>query len=509
MNEHYTAEERTTGLLRVLQEHLQALLSRFNQDQGGAIALLVLAATMIVFMFGLVLYDAGSIGRDKLEVQAAADTAAWSQSAVEARTMNMLAFTNVGKKVTFGMTSYYQALIISYAEVVTIATVLAIACWVANFFAMGSLTTICQKITGFAAETAYILFEEGPDIIKFETDLNSNYFKKDVKAFDDYQGYMTTLTPWWSWSEGFLRSIRNGATAASGWPVPEQKGNISGNSGVTDALPVEKPSGSLVSPYASMCARIFTNSEFDSSGSSVAATVLSDALVHNADYLLKSCAPMYGNHCTQAKAPLAEAWMRPVIYGLTALMATAQIPAGCAIQGGVFGSDGVPYDLTDAGAGANAQWLMKTSNLVIAYRAAPDRFGSERGKYDYMTKDYEHQGGALQDLIYKTGGNWAMARSEISYQFGEPSDVSNPDLWHPSWTVRMRPVALPGEWAGYGEDVTANAAWRDMFPYIGAGAAVISAAGGSFNLSASLSDMLRIELSTRGMSDEHIEGVSR
>src|SRR5690606_37779788 len=91
-------------------------LRRFHANQSGAIILLVLAALIMIFMMALVDYDAGEVGRDKIRVQQAADTSAWSESAVKARSMNLIAFSNVAKRVTIGMTSFYAALWLSYIE---------------------------------------------------------------------------------------------------------------------------------------------------------------------------------------------------------------------------------------------------------------------------------------------------------------------------------------------------------------------------------------------------------
>lgn len=472
-------------------------------------ALLVLAATLIVFMLGMVIYDTGDVARDNMEVQAAADTAAWSQSAVEARSMNMLAFTNVGKKVTFGMTSYYQALLLAYAELLIITVALAVLCWIAAFFTAGGLAEVCRRITAFAAEIAYILFEEAPDIAKFEADLNLNYFADDMKAFDDYQSYMLEVTPWWSWAEAYVRGTRNGATAVSGWPVPDVLDSIPQNTGTNDALPVQKPDDIIGKGYMqNMCMRLYSNSPFGQGGNAGGA-VSSDVVVHTADYLLKSCWPV--SDC-QSKAPLTEGWERPVIVPLTGLMAAAQLPVGCAAQAGIWeegaglNGAGSPFEIQMFD--NQAEWLMKSSNLVFAYRHSMGRNSNTGGRQKYQYLSAEHN--QAIPIMHDATGNWSMARSEISYQFGSGSPGS-PDLWHPSWTVRMRPVAMPGEWEGLGENITLNKAWHDALAYLIAGAAVSTALGGDLDVNAAdvIADIARAELATRGMDDKSIEGVAK
>lgn len=113
---HPTEQKLHHGIYLRVRAWAQKTLQELGGDQSGAVGMLVLAATLIVFMMALVIYDTGNVARDNMEVQAAADTAAWSQTSIEARSMNMMAFTNVAKRVTFGMTSYYQALTLSYAD---------------------------------------------------------------------------------------------------------------------------------------------------------------------------------------------------------------------------------------------------------------------------------------------------------------------------------------------------------------------------------------------------------
>ncbi|MEC9400339.1 MAG: Tad domain-containing protein [Myxococcota bacterium] len=492
---HPTEQKLHHGIYLRVRAWAQKTLQELGGDQSGAVGMLVLAATLIVFMMALVIYDTGNVARDNMEVQAAADTAAWSQTSIEARSMNMMAFTNVAKRVTFGMTSYYQALTLSYAELLILAVALAVACWVANFFAGGSLTTLCETLTFFAVEVAYIVFEELPDVLAFNADMNPGYFKDDMAALDSYQNYIKELTPWWSWSEGFIRGSRNGATAVSGWPVPRTlPGTIQG-SGLVDTLPVVKQSD-----YAGVCKRTYSSP--GSGNSSITDALTSDLAVHFADYLLKSCIP--ANNC-KSKAPGTKGWERPVAVFLAGTGAVLQIEVGCLAQSSVWGSTGTPYQMGSFP--SQAQWMLQSSNLAIAYRRSPGRSTDERAKYDYMSADHS----AAIPFLHESTGTWSMARAEISYQYNDPSNLNSPDLWHPSWTVRMRPVALPGEWTGLGGNTNLNRAWHDILTYLVAGAALNSVTSGNLDLNASdiASDLIRIEMSTRGMDNDRIEGIGK
>jgi len=74
------------------------VIRRLDQNEEGAVALLMLAATIIVMLVSWIIYDAGLATREKVKVQAAADTAAFSQAAIKARSMNMIAYTNLSKR---------------------------------------------------------------------------------------------------------------------------------------------------------------------------------------------------------------------------------------------------------------------------------------------------------------------------------------------------------------------------------------------------------------------------
>ena len=86
---------------------LRHRLGRMHRDEGGAIVVLAFAGCLFLFLVGLTLYDAGFMARDKVDVQNAADTAAYSQAAVKARAMNMVSFANVGKRTIVGIGSMY------------------------------------------------------------------------------------------------------------------------------------------------------------------------------------------------------------------------------------------------------------------------------------------------------------------------------------------------------------------------------------------------------------------
>ncbi len=457
-----------------IKQQVKQRLSQFHGEQNGAVALLVLAAILIIFMLGLVIFDTGKASRDKISVSAAADVAAWSQSAVEARSMNMIAFANVAKRVTFGMTSYYVALWLAYTELLVLGIALSVVCWLANIPLFGAITAVCKEVTQFTIAIGVIMGKEAKDLGTFAGGLNSDYFGRDMKALNSYQEYMLDLTPWWGWSEQFLRGTRNGASMTASFPAPKLlPGAVSGmlsQSNITDGLPVQKDDPSK--NYSNMCTRVRKDW---------------DIVVHIADYALKS-GP---NACTSG------GWHPPVICLLTGLLAVPNMSAACGIQKKVFGDEGAPYDMKKYS--SQADWQLASSNLVFAYKAGDKRMNNdeERKKYGFLKPEHNQR-----SLIYTGGGYWAMARSEISFQGGKPS------AWYPSWTARMRPVSLPGEWQD--SDVQLKNAWRDVAPYMimGAGIGKIVDSDGA-SLEGAAADLLRIELSTSAMNQDNVTGVSR
>jgi hypothetical protein len=460
-----------------ISSKINSAIGRFNANQGGAVALMTMAALLIIMMMAWVIYDAGDGARDALDVQAAADTAAWSQSAVEARSMNMIAFANVGKRVTFGMTSFYQSLWLAYAELLIIAAALAVVCWIADIPLLGSITSICKEITQFAIEVGILMGKEASDLIILETDLASGYFKNDVKAFDDYQKYFAGMTKWWSWAEGLTRGARNGALTTVSWPVPKRIGSTSFQTTIVDKLPIKKVT-STISGYAEMCARVYT--EFD-------------IVVHLADYALKNI----------LAGTATKNWQTGVIFLITAGLAVVNMPAGCAIMAAFFGASGLPYEMETFP--SQAAWQLRASNMTFSYAPNKKRFSNteDRKKYSNLDADY------TSSMPHYTGGGYfAMARSEISYQNGAP------DLWHTSWTARMRPVALPGEWSALGSNVTMVKAWRDTLPYMVGSAAILGVIGaatgsGDMDIASGGRDLLMIDSSLGALSDENIEGLSK
>lgn len=439
-------------------------IKKLHNDQSGAIMMGLLAAFLIVFMAALTLWDAGKSARDKVDSQIAADTAAYSQAAIKSRTMNMIAYGNVAKRMFYAFDTMYVAAFLGMIEafVVYVARCASFdlgAC----IDAVGTLLQIITELAEFVATNSGTL---GMPIEK--------YARAEVVYLDNYQGYFNDVGPWWAWSENISRGMRNGATLTSAWPPPS--GNLSAvvnafvqitnfidpilgsnygslypATGTRDELPIEKDESRM--GHLMLCAQTMTSFE----------------------YIL-----MWVDHVIQSEAWADDAL--PIILGYVST------PLGCLAASATLGDEVLPYDIktdltasyTSAGSGTTSDdWLEAMSNLTLSYKMDPDRWGKDRQKFNYMKQEYK--GG----LPLKPGGYFTLARSEMSYQDNPPSilpgisipgpissgmgrmgaalnDVFNqPNMWAPRWTARMRPIQVKGETVK-----PFNAMLHDMLPYI-------------------------------------------
>ncbi len=463
-----------------------------HKNQRGAIAILCLAGILVTMMMAWVIFDAGPATREKYQLQAAADAAAYSQAAVKARSMNMVIYGNVAKRSIYSIATLYPSMWAGYLSwwiyhgtqcFKTWPNISSCIKWFRNL-----PTIIAEALSDFqnfhGGWTGFLYLVT----MWFITNGNQeDHHFKDMLAIDNYQLYTMGVTPWWAWTEGAVRGIRNGATASTSFPPPAGQffttipqlinqlfsflssigigsGPLYNSSGKADAFPVER-----VGSYWDVIWSILdpTSPAFLEAGLNV--------LAHrNAS----------GADADSGAVIAAGLGFLPLHY----LISTWTYPEA-----------GKPFDFTEySSLGA---YLADTSYISYTYKQNQDRFNADRQKYNYLPADYEHSLGAIDDFTYKAGGLWAMSRAEISYQGN-----GAPDKWIPSWTARMRPIALPSEWDQAGYDV--NATYHDILPYL----AVLSVVGGSFSgssLLGSIQDLAMMERNTRGMGASTIRGVAK
>lgn len=456
---------------------LSSSVERFDRDESGAVLLLGLAGILILMMLAWVLYDTGQVSRDKMDVQTAADTAAYSQAAVRARSMNNLVYANIAKRSVVGIHAQYYALWEAYNK------------W---------YTKACPADPNNSAAVA-ICEENRPihhaelskDFQTFKNKNTDNFYLQDLIAIDNYQRYTHALAPWWGWAEAVHRAARNGATMAASFPYPAADGppasypvvrgienrvlNAVGWSplmrytGQIDRLPVMLASQDLnyddgyhymlehaMGPEHSFFngERVHNNSVHRSKSEGMAA---SDAVINDS-------------------------------YGFfPAIVRT--------VSKDVFGKHGEPWTLYNP---ANpARWSLMTSNMVFTYRHQRELFGDMRNKFNYLSRDYNLD----KEEMYRSRGYWGMARAEITFEGG----FRTPDLWHPRWTARMRPVALPGELQSVG--IQMSSIYHDVLPYLAFSGILIT--GGQLIVEEAFDDLVFMERATRALGHSSVEGITK
>jgi hypothetical protein len=437
--------------------------ARFDRDESGAILLLGLAGILILMMLAWVLYDAGQMSRDKLDVQTAADTAAYSQAAVKARAMNNLAYANIAKRSVVGIHSQYWALWQAYNK------------WVEESCPPSNDSASCRTNRRIHAS------EQSNDLETFLNENGDDYYLQDIIAIDNYQRYIHALTPWWGWAEAVHRAARNGATMAASFPAPTgaANGNAIVNS-ITNRVINQVGWTPLVryTGHRAMLPVVVSNYRY----------MLEDGMGPERSFYEYE---YDANIAAHRRASQGAAGSDKVVKD-----AFAYFPRGVLrYSQDVFGNAGRPWKLFDTA--EPARWTTRTSNLVITYRHNEELFDEMRGKYDFLENDY-----SLEDEEkFRSTGYWGMARGEISFQGG----FRTPDLWHPRWTARLRPVALPGEFQNAG--IQLASIYHDMLPYLALSGILIT--GDSRIVNDSIDDMVFMERATRALGHSTVEGIAK
>lgn len=211
--------------------------TRLHRNDDGAITLAALAALMILIMVTLTIWDAGQAARDKIDAQNAADTAAYSQASVRARSMNMLAFTNVAKREVVSLHSLYYGMFTGFAiwwatrcsEAASFADDARLDCDRNRPLMMreGSAGGEWDRFAGdrFGLQVPRYRAEAKVATQMFDVPVQPNAWSKqafghEVMAIDDYQRYLVEVAPWWAWTQALVRGTRNGAHAISTFPPP-------------------------------------------------------------------------------------------------------------------------------------------------------------------------------------------------------------------------------------------------------------------------------------------------
>jgi len=366
---------------------IQSWTNRLHREEGGAVFLLSLAAILIIMMLAWVIIDAGKGARDKIELQASADAAAFSQSSVKARAANMIAYTNVAKRSIIGIQSMYLGMYYGYAA------------WIAwrwskcKWYRPDICWDALQNTLMMAWETANDYFTLTGIFGIFGSGSAKTYHARDIKALDNYQQYMMWLAPWWGFSEGIVRGMRNGATTTASFPPPP--GVMIG------------PIPNIMNGLRSFMSSIGLGGLFTTAGmvdvfpyerGSYWGDLMVDHMLGDGAYWAEHMANSYHH---KNRSSMGAATSRA--YGLGMLA----FPLGFWQTTAKMGDAGKPWIFRKFP--TQSAWTMSTSNLVYAYGNRPEKFKEERQKYMFMKKVYKNQLGVVDSFGYRTSGSWPMA----------------------------------------------------------------------------------------------------
>ena len=397
---------------------LESRLRDCHEDDGGAVVFLALVACLLLFMIGMVLYDAGYIAREDVDTQMAADTAAYSQAAVKARAMNNIAFANVAKRTTVGIRNMYYYQYPAYMDWLDqqcnrCCCGITCGCWNECLNCWGNYLSLVPLFEGLD----YAAFIRG----RLQGDKITDY----LETLDSYQKDMKTYAAYWALGEAIIRGVRNGGNYIATYPMPDNS--------QFGSLPLEKASGwdaskesclapSTLDPTIPSATTTGTFAEWD-----VNFRVLKDRSVSAPNMANKGPAEVVKRGNPAGGDPFQR----------QSFQACAELPIS------VDDEPARPMYLTAKG--DNGRDYMKRSNIIWAFRANEALEGSLRSKFGFIDSDYQKK-----NRIRPRGGMWSMARSEIYFPPGNKPNIlksGRHEFWmfHPGWIGKLRPVALPRE----------------------------------------------------------------
>lgn len=327
--------------------------------------------------------------------------------------------------------------------------------------------------------------------------ISVRYYARDLQALDNYQRFILGATPWWGWTEHLLIGMRNGASVSASFPPPpagldssffsfSELENIVGqpqNQWVnrTERLPVRPWSsgGETMSSHITSQLDGLTMSGLTNNPEGAAGThpfrlehIANNArLVSQSDasYQCVTLSSALDADCNvQLRLEMLQmAWYRAPI--------TSFLSQGLDYSRAAFSMGDVPEAASQPflmeSFADRSHWLTASSNLVFTFLQDHEeiRRSGAREKYQFVGEDpmlteqfFEQadDGGAdaRQRRMYEAVGYWGMARAEIAF-----IDPGQPDLWHPAWTSRLRPVSLPGEFAD--QQIQMRGIFHTVLPY--------------------------------------------
>ncbi len=457
---------------------LKGRLAALDDDRRGAVLLLCLAAILILLMLSWVMVDGIFVTHDKGEAQASADMAAYSDASVKARSMNMMAFTNVGKRSIVGAHTMYRSMYRSYAS------------WVQQLFyercdPIEDTWDTCDD-PEWVRNRDLFDWESDNDYSNYESSVD--YYVGDLRALDNYQQYLQSMTPWWAWTEAVLRAQRNGATLATSFRPP----NLDGPPGA----PFQSRVNDVVNEVGAGMIQFRNPYRLPVEKGAFWGDMVEEGMMRSPFIDEHQMNVDHHRDRSEHGAAVSEVLQR----GSEDLFegALSEIDDDTSMYSDIaqYGSPMRIWSRVDD----DADWLMDTSTLVLTYHHNPKHFGEMAEKYDHIGEGYRRSNTEREEQMYRPRGYWGMARAEISYQHFE-----SPDLWRPAWTARMRPVALPGEFHQAGFDF--SSVYRSSIDFLLLSAHLHDDLRGEAD--EFFNDLVYMERASRAMGQSTIEGISR
>lgn len=478
-----------------LRGHLQSL----HRDQGGAVALMSLAACLILLMIGLVLYDTGKATREKLQLETAADTAAYTQAGIKARTMNMIAFTNITKRSIVTIQNVYVAAWAAYSAWYA-SRVAQCFKWLPNISAckdvIKNATTILKEGLGDWPKLAQI-----PVVPIVLNGTGAKKHQEELEQLTRYQEYITVLTPWWAYMAAVSAATRNGASFMGTFPHPPDPINSALNFLDTVSQFLR---GTGLYPQ--------TGHKGDympvQSANSVVETCVTDAWTLGATQDALYAVEYLFHIAEQARysgkdAPrFAGAWLGTgMVHCLLGhLTSPMKVKDSSAFKYNTGARNGSPKPGSRNTGEKN--WAQSNSNLVFVYKNVPANFKQARDKYKFIGKDYDNS----MTRFEKSSGFWAMSAGEYVYLAGSGLFSSGPTPWHTGWTARLTPITR-NNGGMLKSKYSFNAMYHDMLPYMGVGMLLGLLSG--IDLGTAFDDLLYFEKATRAMDNGSLNGIYR
>lgn len=468
-----------------LDRRLGSLFARFHREEAGAVALLCLAAILILFMCVMIMFDASKATQAKIDVQMGADTAAYSAAATGARSMNMVAFANVGKRTAVGINNMY---VYEYDAYKTWVDRMCGCCCTCPVVCCPDITC-CLNCSGNQA--SLLLWFELFDMITY---IFGNDLYDNIEELHEFQEAVADVTTAWSAGEAQVRGIRNNANMMAVWPDPNRTDDryrrlpieLSDHRGESCLAPSPVPGNNPVTAWTAAEWNVNFQVLVDNSTSSPlwapdGPSEVADGSAHRAT----------GSARTRSMAAcMALDWYFPPSGGWN-LGYIAQF---------LMPDEAAPMfvDVDDS----SNPWLsgddqLRMSYMLYSYKHVPRLGRQYRDSYQFMSDDrynYERAdnrmvagagGGTGETATFPETGLFGMARSEFYFPpANQPNMIFSGahEMWlfHPGWMGKLRPVMLPYE----STDITSQS-WRiEMTDMVGDSMPMgVALAMGIFNIS--------------------------